>query len=256
MEIETPIVDQPVKKNKGGRPRKNLSASAAPAAPILDPVAALSTPEGQALMARIVSELMEKRADAGTQSQPDDMRVARALAVAIGEMNDQGSNVKKVPAEEMEKRREARERMETLILDARANDEVPEYELTGAVYLDEVLVAATYIDSAHIRRRTKIAWPNVPNEHMAPTNEAARGISRSFMRSIGGATLTAQPTSGLLKTREGGLSVLHKEATEKSAPEVGKPRGTDLRIIGRHQPGEIIETQVLGSVAQPARQLA
>lgn len=254
METETQTAT-PEKKRRG--PPKGYKRAPKVAAPSVDPVAALQTPEGQALLAKIISELVEKRAEAGTQSQPDgDMKIARALAVAIGEMNDQGSHRKKVPAEEMEKRREARERMETLILDARANDDVPEYELTGAVYLDEVLVAATYIDNAHIRRRTKIAWPNVPNEHMTPVNNVARDISRAFMRSIGGATLTAQPSSGPLKVREGGLSILHKEAVEKSAPEVGRPRGNDLRIIGRHQPGEIIETQVLGTVADPARHLA
>lgn len=252
----------PAKKRRGRKPGFKVKPKVE--AMSVDPVAALQTQEGQDLIARIVAEataritteLAEKRANLGTQSQDGDMKVARALAVAIGEMTDQGSNKKKVPAEEMEKRREARERMETLILDARANDDVPEYELTGAVYLDEVLVPATYIDNTHIRRRTKIAWPNVPNEHMAPANEVAKAISRAFMRSIGGATLVAQKETSTLKVRDGGLSILHKESVEKSAPEVGRPRGGDLRVLRKQSEGEIIETNVLGSIADPARQIA
>lgn len=261
MEPEVTTTEVPTKKRRGRQPGFKVKKADASS----DPLAALKTQEGQDLIARIVaeatarltSELSEKRAALGTQTQDGDMKVARALAVAIGEMNDQGSNQKKVPAEEMEKRREAREKMETLILDARANDDAPEYELTGAVYLDEVLVPATYIDNTHIRRRTKIAWPNVPNEHMAPANDVAKAISRAFMRSIGGATLVAQKEStGPLKVREGGLSILHKDAVEKSAPEVGRPRGNDLRVLRRQSEGEIIETNVLGSIAEPARQIS
>lgn len=251
------IVADPVKqRRKGGRPSRRAQTAAL-----------LQTAEGQAILsaaveaatARLMSELGHERSAANTQPVDGDRRFARELAVAIGEMSDQGAKLKKVSPAEMERRKNARTRMEQLLVEARAEGVVPEYELNRAVYLDEVLVPPTYIDRNHVTRRTQIAWPHVPNEGMSPSNPVAKNIFHAFMESIGGATqninrapATPEPVSA---ADESGLRVLHKDSV-KQAPQVGKPRHNDLQIIGRNMPGVVEETRVLGTIAAPARQIS
>lgn len=260
MDAEITTVTAPEKKRRGRKP-KDRTVQAAP-----DVLGALQSPEGQAAIAAIVarateqyaSELNVKRAEAGTSAQPGDMAIVRSLAVAINELNGQGKKV--VPAEVMESRRNARIRMEELILHARATEQTPEYELKMPVYLDEVLVPPIYRDSNKMQKRTRIEWPRVPNEAMIPANAVARDIFGAFMESISGATpnvMSGQRPVLPDEQRPDGLRVLTQSQQHREAPHVGKPRGdAGLRVVGRHGEGEIIETNVLGSVAAPARQVA
>lgn len=240
-----------VKKNKGGRPKK------------ADAIASvLASPEGQeaisAAVAAVLSRLNLERAGANTQPQDGDTSFARSLAGAIAEISDQGNKVRRVAPAEMERRKVARQTMESMLIEARANRVVPEYELNATVYLDEVLVAPTYIDRNHVTRRTQIAWANVPNEQMSPINAAARNIHRAFMESIGGATQVVKREDDVLVDNEPetvGLRVLHQDGLRKEVAQVGKPRHQDLKILSRNAPGDITETNVLGSIAAPARQI-
>lgn len=239
----------PKKRNRGGRPKK------------VDVIASvLSSPEGQeaisAAVAAVLSKLNVSRAEAGTAPLDGDASFARQLATAIGEISDQGSKVRRVSPAELEKRRIARERMEDMLIAARADGTVPEYELSAAVYLDEQLVAPTYVDRQHIQRRTQIAWPKVPNEHMRPISNAAKNIFAAFMESIGGPTSAVRRTDDVLPEQpdESGLKVLH-QGERREVAHVSKPRMHDLQIINRNLPGTMTETNVLGSISAPARQI-
>ncbi len=245
-------------KNKGGRPKgartQKVSAEVA-----------LRSPEVQALIAdavahataELTAKLAAKRAEHGTENGGGDQALMRGLALAIAEVSDQGSNRKRVAPAVLEARREARERMTALILDCKAQDIMPEYELTRAVYLAEELVEPTYTDRDHVMRRTKIEWAGVPNEGMTPANDAARGIHGAFMESIGGATPNVAKAAEKIQTREstGGLKGLHTPEVAQ-ATQVSKPRNSGVTRLGRRQAGDVIETAVLGTVAEPARQIA
>lgn len=236
--------------------------------------AILSTPAGKALMqaaveaatARIVAELEAKRSasdKARAEAMPDpenapsdatSLAFARHLAAQIAELADQGNGKKsRVAPAVLEKRRLARERMEDLLVEAFSTGNTPQYGLKAAQYLDEVLVQPTYIDGNHRRMQTKIGWDKVPNEGMVPMNPVAADIFAAFMESIGGESPIAP------KRSEAGssLKVLHEGngGREPAAVGAGRRRG-GLEILGRGVEGEIVETNVLGTVANPARQMA
>lgn len=241
----------------GDKPKRSYNRK--PKAQTVDAAAILASPEAQAIIAataeRLANDLLAKRQDAGTASQPGDMTLVRGLAVAINELN--GQNKKIVPAELLERRRNGQADMEELILEARSKGMVPEYELTRAQYLDEVLVAPTYVDRNHVQTRTRIEWPKVPNEGMRPVNDIAHRIYNLFLESIGGAT--ANINAGQRSTipeKAGDLRVVHLGDQRQEPSHVGKPRSGDLKIVGRHQQGDVVETAILGTVAQPARQIA
>lgn len=248
-------------KNRGGRPRgaKTTKVSAE---------VALRSPEVQAYIGEIVAKATEEltaklaaaRETAGTMPQAGDQAMMRQLAMAIAEVSDPGNQRKRVSPEIMEARREGVLRMESLVLDYAARGIVPEYELTRAVYLAEELVPATYTDRDHVQRRTRIEWPGIPNEGMTPYNEAAREIYGAFMQSIGGATKNVTRESAVLSGKDNtgstsGLKVMHKPEVAQGSP-VGKPRNAGVTKLGRRQAGDVVETNVLGTVAEPARQNA
>lgn len=255
-----------VQKSKG-RPRGSKSKNAA------DVIAeALASPEGKAAlelhvnarMNELLTRVESAREQAGTAEDanvPDDLRVVRQLAAAIAEIADQGSETRKirVAPEEAEARAQAREEMTEMIVQVRARNEYPAYELTRAVYLDEQLIQPTYVDSHHVRRAQRIEWQGVPDESMQPINEIAKVIYRTYMRSLGGAT----PDKRVEYTRAAlnpGLRIIPPEGSvTREASPVPNPRHqpeSGLRVLRDRVPGEIVETRVLGTVAHPARQVA
>lgn len=253
------------RKNLGGRPKgaktTKVSAEVALRSPEVQKLIAEATAKAVAAATEdLLGKLAEARQAAGTAPQSGDQTLVRQLAMAIAEVSDPGNQRKRVSPEVMESRRLAHERMNTLILDFAARGEMPEYELTRAVYLAEELVAETYVDRDHVTRRTRIEWAGVPNEAMVPYNEPARQIHGEFMASIGGATKNVTRETSALDGRDmpsnhSGLKVLHKPEVRQGSP-VGKPRNAGVTKVGRRQAGDVIETNVLGSVAEPARQIA
>ena len=264
MEAEVEVGTQAPAKNVGGRPKgsrtKNVSAEVA-----------LQSPEVQDLVAKTVAkaveratqdlaeELAEARAKLGTVEGPSDMSTMRQLALAIAEINDQGANRKRVAPEIMEQRKGEFDRMNRLILEYLARDEMPTYELTRAVYLAEELVEPTYTDRDHVMRRTQIEWAGIPNEAMSPLNEPARAIHTAFMGWIGGPTPNVARAVDKFQARDqqsqSGLKVLHKPDVAQT-PMVTRNRNAGVTRIGRRQAGDVVETNVLGTVAEPARQIA
>jgi hypothetical protein len=100
--------------------------------------------------------------------------------------------------------------------------------------------------------RRQIVWFGIPNEYMAPANDAAREIHAAFLRSIGGSTAPInRPDLGRPKLKIVGSSDV------EGVPAVGKPRNIGmLKMLGDTVAGQITETNVLGTIAAPARQLA
>lgn len=206
--------------------------------------------------ARLVAELAQKREDEGTEENPADRKLLRGLAAAIAEISDTNSKVKRIPAAELEARAEARTRMEGLILDALAREEVATYELTRQVFLDEQLINPTYVNAAHVRCVQAIDWAGVPDESMLPVNEAAKAVHEAYMRSIGGRTKDAK-VSFKRASDNPKLRVHGAASHDREAPNVGTPRGDGgLRVHRPGMPGQVTEMRVLGTLSEPARQVA
>lgn len=269
MTDETEIEEAPVPSGKPKRKARRAYRARAPrkaAASAVDIVAVASSPELQAIIAAAVqaatagllAQIEERREVHGTKPAPSsDLALAqemgKAMANQVAALADQTSKVKRVAPDELVKREAARARMEFLIIDYHSQGLRPVYELTAAQYLEERLIAPTYTDRNHRLQKTRIEWSRCPNEQMQPINAEAKEIYTAFIESIGGPTVNRSFQS---KSEDTGLSVLHEPTGGGVVPMVGKPRNPELRILGDHQDGEIIETAILGTIAAKARQVA
>jgi hypothetical protein len=247
-------------------PTANASsgASSVPASAAASAQRIQDTPEFKSAVADAVSHatddiLARLKAVAPDASGPDLVSFTRMLAMAIAEVSDP-NNKRRIAPEEAEKRRAGKERMDALIAKYQAeyeagnDDALPSYELLREVFLEERLVKATYTGTDHIQRKTQIGWPHIPNEAMRPLNAAAQDIHGAFLQWIGGQPHKVTHSAGKAP-RHQSLKVMH-EPVGAETPHVGRPRGGDLRILGRETPGAVVETNVLGTAAAPARQLA
>jgi hypothetical protein len=187
-----------------------------------------------------------------------DHAFADALAMSIAQLTDQGVGRRHVAPEVLKSRAEARALMVQRIVEARASDQVPLYRLKHAVYLDEVLVDPVFIDSEKVQRPTEIGWPGVPNEAMQPANEAARGIFQAFTDSIGSVPANHQQPEREVKVI-GGLVVQGRPIPRPGVntdPGNGLSGDGGLTVPHLGRGGRYKETNVLGTLAAPARQTA
>ncbi len=211
--------------------------------------------------ARAVAAVLAKmQAEAGPVAAPlasaaaalSDRSLVEALALAIGEMNDQGRpNARRTVAPAvLAARNAARDAMVTAILRARAMGHVPEYALTASVYLSETWIKATWIASDHVERARRIKWPGVPNQAMRPMDAIAHEIYGHFCDSIG-ASASPQAKDPLTQ----GFKILN---TDGQPPETGQGQGATgpdaVQIGGRAPQDALIQPiHILGTVAEPAR---
>lgn len=214
------------------------------------------------LRKQILGNLAEARVSTtGAETvNPSDHAFAEKIAMAIGQLTDQGTGRKRVAPEIVQQRAEARDRMTKLIIEARAANLIPTYHLRNKVYLDEMLVDPVWIAPDHTQRQTLIEWQSVPSEAMIPVNDAAKGIFEAFMDSIGSVEKPAPEaqllgvTAGGLVVRSGSKAMRPLEATGGNKQHEPTPGG--LNVPHRGNPGQFIEKRILGTVMTPARQTA
>lgn len=257
------MTDQTEKpKNRGGRPRKPIDVTQPDIAAAID-----------AAVDKHVAALVDKIAAArGTEASvvtanDGDMKWMRQLALAIGEISDQGTSRKRIAPEILAKRAEARKRMEDMIVRTRESGASPEYRLTNQTYLDERLLQPYKLNAATKKPEpVEIIWDGVPNESMLPINDVAKEIYNLFMESIGGLTTVSDkthdgrsfvPDSRPFSVTAGGLTVkgeLNRRSMVGNLADSNQPRPNDrLKVIGQNDP-RAEEVHVLGTVAAPARQ--
>lgn len=201
----------------------------------------------------IIAQLSKAKGD--TTVSAGDQSWAEGLAMAIAQLNDQGSGRKRVAPEIVKARSEAREEMTRLLIQAKADGVTPLYTLRNKTYLDEILIEPIYIDAATKGPRpTEIGWPSVPNEAMIPANDAAKGIFEMFSKSIG-STDWNKPADTFGIT-VGGLVVKNGAVSQKRAvPSAeGHIKTEGLKISHRSAERNFKEVPILGTVAEPARQ--
>lgn len=181
-----------------------------------------------------------------------DRAFVESLALSINELVDQGRpNQKRTVAPAiLAMRANARNAMTVAILKTRARGIVPEYALTGNVYLSETWIKATWVASDHVERQRRIKWPGVPNQAMRPMDDAAVEIYRLFCESIG-----ASPAPLAKDPLTAGFKILGQDG---NPPELGQGQGAlgdDAVQIGGRAPQDAIvrPIHILGTVADPAR---
>lgn len=135
----------------------------------------------------VADALALMRTNVGTSPSAGDTASAESLAMAIASLVDQDSGRTHISPEVLRARANARERMEELLIEVRAKGDVPSYEVTSVVQLDDQLIKPSWIANDHVMRPTEVDWCGVPNEAMRPLNEVARKIYAAFCESIGGA---------------------------------------------------------------------
>lgn len=182
--------------------------------------------------------------------------LARSIVLGMAQMTDQGVGKKpRLDPAVIEERDQARAQLENLLIQYRASETPLQYELRSAVYLDEILVQPTYKGNDGRMHKTRISWDQAPNEAMRPVNPEARMVYMAFMRSIGGATVEKLWAE---KSGKRSLNVPHMDEQRETAA-VGRPRGDrggSLNVLTNRGDDELVETNVLGTLARPARQLA
>ena len=201
----------------------------------------------------IVAQLTKAKGDVPVS--PGEQSWAEGLAMAIANLNDQGTGRKRVAPEIVKMRDEARKEMIKLLISAKAEGRIPLYTLRNKVYLDEILIDPIYIDPAtKSPRPTEIGWPSVPSEAMVPVNDVAKGIFEAFSKSIGSSEWNKPvDTFGITV---GGLVVKNGAVQPKRAvPSADGHIATEgLTISHRGGDKKFKEIPVLGTVAAPARQ--
>lgn len=234
--------------------------------------AAVAKATAEAVAAAIPGILSQiTQAKGGLPVSAGEQSWAEGLAMAIAQLNDQGTGRKRVAPEVVKARDEARKEMTRLIIEAKtfhdkakadgnlemANSYLPLYQLRNKVYLDEILIEPVYMDAAtKSPRPTEIGWPSVPSEAMVPVNDVAKGIFEAFSNSIGSTDWQKKPD--VFGITANGLVVKNGAVTKKrelpSADGHIQTEGLTIRRGGRTGTENFKEIPVLGTVAAPARQ--
>lgn len=207
------------------------------------------------ITARILKKLTTAR---GGDTEAGDQGFAEGLAMAIANLSQQGIGFHKVAPDVLRARSEGRERMMEIIVQAKAEGQVPVYRLKNKVYLEEILIDPIYIDPASKeQRQTEIEWQSAPNEAMVPVNDTAKKIHKAFMDSIGNHPTKVYEQKGLVGVTQGGLVI--RSGSKAVRPVTALAENTPiesggLRIPHKDKGGQYVEKNILGTVAPPARQ--
>jgi hypothetical protein len=201
-------------------------------------------------LAKIEASLETARAAA--PGATSDISWMATLAQEIARVSNGGVGQKTIPPEEIERRKVANEKLLVLLETTFKAGVQPTYRLTNVCYLGEQIIRPIYIDRAtKMPSPTEIGWWAIPNEFMHPTNEQAEGIHSLFLESIGGHKKVARLgiTAGGLTVRSGGMD---PSGGSTHMPGVGRDMPT---IRGKANETHSIETRILGTLMQPARQM-
>lgn len=208
----------------------------------------------------LLPDLLAKLAAANAKPQEGDRDFVGSLALQLAELTGQGQGRVYVAPEVLEKRRKAQERMVDIILELRAQKQIPAYRLTNKVFLKmgpgigEMVIDPFYRDNNKILRSQEIDWPGVPNLAMEPINDAALRVFEAFAESVGH-TGGAQPADRLFAVSEEGV-VLRGNMAEilinDAPPFVSMPdSGEPVAGLRRKDTPPSQKVRILGSLQPP-----
>lgn len=217
----------------------------------------------QELKADILGQLQQARGEVRPHPMAGDGNFAEALALAIAGLTNQGVGHRPVVAPEVISARNlARQRMQQLIIEARAEGRVATYQLRNKVLLGNRVIEPMWIDAAHVTRPTEIDFGGVPNEAMIPLNDTAKEIHAAFMASIGSVSKEVpDQVSEVLGITAGGVVVrngaVNAAASRRAVatPGAGYEENADeVTVHHAGEPGRTKPVNILGTIHAPARQ--
>lgn len=256
-------------KNKGGRPPKEIDVEKVLASPQgIAAVQAAAEKAVEAAIPQIAASLASARnANPLAQAEADgDMDFVRKLALAIGEISDQGTQRKRVAPEILAKRAVARERMIELLIKARADGFEPHYRIIAKTYLAETMVEPYRVNpNTKAAEPTEIWWDGIPNQCMFPLDERTTLIFNAYMESVGGLAVPDKthdgrafiPDSRPVVVTPNGLTVkgggnIRRQVGGLSDSHSPNGPGNKLRMREGTDPNAT-EVRVLGTVMAPAK---
>lgn len=268
-EIETDA-PKPGRKHRGpNRPKVDTTASV------------LDSPEFRALLAQETVKAVAAIAQAGLQfpanADTGTKQLFSEMALAIAEMNNQGSGRSKPVAPEIiQQRQAAGERCTALVAKAKEAIRthgptaalemclVPIYRVVSKVYLNERLIEPYKAPETKGGKptSTEIYWDGIPSEAMRPLNAVANEIWDAYRDSIGGV-----PRVGKVKGPHGGIvepdnrsvwvtlggHIVKGDAPAKAFVAAPLDHNDDLGVRDNNDPNAPY-IHVLGTIAAPARQ--
>lgn len=246
-------------KNKGGRPKKDVTKSAEFQAA----VAAAVESSQASIVKQITEQLASARGIAPAEvSTAGDQSMIQALTASIMAMVNQGKPDKPLSPEEVQRRADGRSRLIELLVIAQTTDydapdapEAPNYRVVSKAYLTDFVVEPFEVDQNTKAMVPKtIHWTGEPNEALEPINDAAKAIHSAYMAFIGGAT----EFGGEADTRNVGVTpggIVVRGLNPSSRRTVGgiQPGSTtDVMGVRNQNDPRAKSIRVLGTIADAA----
>ena len=216
----------------------------------------LAVAEAAKLAARSAVEEFQTEliARAGTSSLGDETNLISRLALAIGEISDQGTSRKRVAPEILAARAAAEVRMVERLMKARADGEKPEYRLISKTWLNERMIEPFRVGADKIPVPTEIIWTGKPNDAMRPINDVAKEIFAEFRAATGRVEAISGADNRPLFVTAGGLIVKGDPPARRTVAAVHE-FADDLEQRAPNDP-RVDLVHVLGTIHPPARQNA
>lgn len=223
--------------------------------------AAVDAAVAAALPALLV-QLAAAREAAGSRSEAGDGDFAKALALEIAKISGQGSGKIYVDPVVLEWRDKKMAELKTLLVELRAQNEVPVYRLIGKVQLPigslgPVMIDPLYRDRQKVQHNTELDWPGMPNLMMQPVNEPARRVMTLFREAVGEelphgeedlGAIALSPTGAVV--RGAAAEMILRNSRQAAQPEVGAAQGEVAQIRRGDDPVKR-KVQVLGTLTAP-----
>lgn len=210
------------------------------------------------LMARLA---LAQAAVGSTAPSPGDGNFVQALALQLAELTGQGTGRVYVAPEVVERRRMAWEQLTDLLLELRAQKQIPTYRLLNKVFLNlgprigEVVIDPIYRDNNKIIQSQEIDWSGFPSLAMAPVGPIAERVFALFCEAIGHQGPAQGPDKLWALSADGaiirgGPQIISKDEAKMTDPANYDPEAPSAGIRRHDQPPKQ-KIQVLGSLTAP-----
>lgn len=257
-------------KNKGGRPRKDVTKTAEFKAAVAAGVQAGVASAEASIVAKITEQFAAMRGTAaGDSASVSDQSDIQKLTASIMAMVNVNKADKPLTPQEVADRADGTARLIELLVPVQATDyndpaapEGPKYRVTGKTFLTDHVIEPYEVDPASksLVPRT-IEWTGIPNADLEPVNDLAKRIYAAYQQSIGGGTgrefdgsiSEYMPDARPLGVTPGGIVVRGlNPSAKRTVGTLGQGSTTD--VMGLRGPNDPRNKQisVLGTVAAPA----
>lgn len=252
-------------KNKGGRPRKDITKTPEFKQAVADGIASAEA----SIVAKITEQFAAMRGTpAGEAPSATDQSDIQKLTASIMAMVNVNKAEKPLTPEEVADRADGRSKLIELLVPVQAanyddpSSEAPKYRVTGKTFLTDHVVEPYEVDPASKSMVPKtIEWTGIPNADLEPMNDLAKRIYAAYQQSIGGGSAREfdnsisdyMPDTRPMGVTPGGIVVRGLNVSAKRT--VGTlPQGSTTDVLGLRGPNDPRNKtiSVLGTVAAPA----